>query len=68
MIMDENKFPKVPKEAIVKPEDEKPVESVIRPEQVEGKDEKEYERMKSADHDMDGDDNPDVDPEAASGP
>lgn len=41
---------------------------MIRQEQVESKDEKEYERMKSADHDMDGDDNPDVDPEAASGP
>jgi hypothetical protein len=66
--MGENKFPKVPKEAIVKPEDEKPVENVIRPEQVETKDEKEYERMKSADHDVDGDDNPDVDPEASSGP
>ena len=29
--------------------------------QVDGK--AEYEQMKSADHDMDGDDNPDVDPE-----
>jgi hypothetical protein len=56
-------FPKVPDEAIVKPEDEKPVETAITPEAVEGKDETEYERMKSAEHDMDGDDNPDVDPE-----
>ena len=62
--MKEDKFPNVPKEAIVKPEDEKPVENVIRPEQVQGRDEKEYERMKSADHDLDGDDNPDFDPEA----
>lgn len=31
--------------------------------EVESKDEVEYERMKSADHDMDGDDTPDLDPE-----
>jgi hypothetical protein len=51
----------VPEEAIVK--DEKPLETSITPEEVESKDEVEYERMKSADHDMDGDDNPDLDPE-----
>jgi hypothetical protein len=60
-------FPKVPDEAIVKPEEEKPVESTITPDEVESKDELEYEleyeQMKSADHDMDGDDNPDIDPE-----
>ena len=54
--------PKVPKEAIVKPEDERPVKREVRPEEVESKDETEYEAMKSADHDMDGDDNPDWDP------
>ncbi|NAL78830.1 hypothetical protein [Nitrososphaera sp. AFS] len=54
-------FPKVPDEAIVK--DEKPLETSITPEEVESKDEVEYQRMKSADHDMDGDDNPDLDPE-----
>jgi hypothetical protein len=54
----------VPKEAIVKPEDEKPVKREIRPEEVESKDEAEYEQMKSTDPDMDGDDNPDVNPEA----
>jgi hypothetical protein len=57
-------FPEVPKEAIVKPEDEKPVKREIRPEEVESKDEAEYEEMKSTDPDMDGDDNPDVNPEA----
>lgn len=57
------RFPKVPDEAIVKPEDEKPVETTITPEEVESKDEVEYEQMKSAEHDMDGDDNPDLDPE-----
>ena len=52
-------FPKVPDEAIVTPEEEKPVETTITPEEVESKDEVEYEQMKSAEHDMDGDDNPD---------
>jgi hypothetical protein len=56
-------FPKVPDEAIVKPEEEKPVETTITPEEVESKDEVEYEQMKSAEHDMDGDDNSDLDPE-----
>ena len=60
----ESNFPKVPKEAIVKPEDERPVKNVLRPEEVESKDEAEYEQMKSAHPDMDGDDNPDIDPEA----
>lgn len=58
------KFPEVPKEAVVRPEDEKPAKTQVRPEEVESKDEAEYERQKSADHDMDGDDNPDWDPEA----
>jgi hypothetical protein len=56
-------FPKVPDEAVVKPEEEKPVETTITPEEVESKDEVEYEQMKSAENDMDGDDNPDLDPE-----
>ena len=56
-------FPKVPDEAIVKPEEEKPVETTITPEEVESKDEVEYEQMKSAEHDMDGDDNSDLYPE-----
>lgn len=55
---------KVPKEAIVKPEDERPAKTELKPEEVQSKDEAEYEQMKSADHDMDGDDNPDFDPEA----
>jgi hypothetical protein len=36
-------FPKVPDEAIVKPEEEKPVETAIAPEEVDSKDEAEYE-------------------------
>jgi len=56
-------FPKVPDEAIVKPEEEKPVETTIIPEEIECKNEAEYEQMKSAENDMDGDDIPDLDPE-----
>jgi hypothetical protein len=58
-----NKKPfQVPDEAMVKPEEEKQVETTIIPEEIEIKDEAEYEQMKSAENDMDGDDNPDLDP------
>lgn len=57
-------FPEVPKEAIVQPEQERSETTTLTPEQVENKDEIEYDQMKSAENDMDGDDNPDVDPEA----
>jgi hypothetical protein len=60
----EKSFPEVPNEAIVQPEQEGPETMDLMPEQVENKDEVEYEQMKSADNDMDGDDNPDLDPEA----
>lgn len=55
-------FPRVPKKAIVKPEDERPAEFQIRPEEVESKDERDYEKLKKVDFDEDGDDNPDYDP------
>ena len=45
------KTPKVPAEAIVK--HEKPLNTSITPEEIESKDEVEYDRMKSAEHDMD---------------
>jgi hypothetical protein len=64
MTDNDDNFPKIPKEAIVKPEDQKQTKNTIKPEEVESKDEAEYERMKSVDHDMDGDDNPDFDPAA----
>ena len=57
-------FPEVPKEAIVEPEQERSETTALRPEQVDNKDEIEYDQMKSAENDMDGDDNPDVNPEA----
>ena len=53
---------RIPKEAIVKPEDEHPVESELHPEQVQSKDEQEYEAMTTAENDLDSDDNPDFDP------
>jgi hypothetical protein len=54
----------VPNEAIVQSEQERPETMDLIPEQVDNKDEVEYEQMKSAENDMDGDDNPDFDPEA----
>ena len=48
----------------MQPEQERPETLDLTPEQVENKDEVEYEQMKSADNDMDGDDNPDLDLEA----
>ena len=52
----------IPEEAIVKPEDERPVKREVLPEEVPNKDEAEYENLKQADFDSDGDDNPDWDP------
>lgn len=53
------KFPKVPKEAIVKPEDERPAKTEVRPEEVASKDEVEQKELHAVDHDMDGDGSPD---------
>jgi hypothetical protein len=57
-------FPGVPKHAIVEPEDERSEITEMAPEQVDRKDEIEYDQIRSAENDMDGDDNPDLDPEA----
>ena len=51
----------IPEEAIVKPEDQIPVKREVLPE-VPSKDEAEYENLKQADFDSDGDDNPDWNP------
>ena len=64
MTPDNSDFPPVPKKAIVRPEDERPSKLDVKAEEAESKDEREYEEMKSADYDMDGDDNPDFDPAA----
>jgi hypothetical protein len=58
--MSDKKFPHVPDEAIVKPEDEKPAKRVLRPEEVESKDEAEQKQLHAVDHDMDGDGSPDT--------
>ena len=52
--MSDKKFLKVPDEAIVKPADEKPAKRVVRPEEVESKDEAEQKQLHAVDHDMDG--------------
>ncbi|MEW6604694.1 MAG: hypothetical protein AB1351_08410 [Thermoproteota archaeon] len=54
------KFPEVPKEAIVKPEDEKPAKIELRPEEVESEEEIEQKELHAVDHDMDGDGSPDT--------
>jgi hypothetical protein len=46
----------------VKPEDEHPVKTIIRPEEVPSKDEADYEKMTTVEFDEDSDDNPDYDP------
>jgi hypothetical protein len=58
--MTAKKFPDVPKEAIVRPEDEKPAKIELRPEEVESKDEIEQNQLHAVDHDMDGDGSPDT--------
>ena len=54
------KFPEVPKEAIVRPEDEKPAKTEVKPEEVESKDEAEQKKLHAVDNDMDGDGSPDT--------
>jgi hypothetical protein len=44
----------VPKEAIVRPEDEKPAEMEQKPEEVENKDEIKDKQLHAIDHDGDG--------------
>jgi hypothetical protein len=58
--MTDKKFPKLPDEAIVKPEDERPAKAELRPEEVESKDEIEQKQLHAVDHDMDGDGSPDT--------
>jgi len=58
--MTEKKFPKMPDEAIVKPENERPAKVEMRPEEVESKDEIEQKELHAVDHDMDGDGKPDT--------
>jgi hypothetical protein len=56
--------PDVTEDALVKPDQERSETTVLTPEQVDSNDEIEYDQMMTAENDMDGDDNPDVNPEA----
>ena len=56
--------PGVPDNAIVKPEEEHPIKTELRPEEVPSKDEIDYEAMTTVEFDEDGDGNPDYDPAA----
>jgi hypothetical protein len=55
-------FPPVPKEAIVKPEEEHPLKRTIRPEEKLEEEEAAAEYNSAANEDMDSDDSPDWDP------
>jgi hypothetical protein len=57
----------VPKEAIVKPEDERPVKPQIRPEKKLEKKEADIEYLDIDSEDMDGDGSPDWDPAVGPG-
>ncbi|GEM_PF-6745876 len=58
--MASKRFPEVPKEAVVKREDEKPPKTVLRSEEVESKEEIEQKELHAVDNDMDGDGSPDI--------
>ena len=60
-------FPPVPEEPIVKPEEERPVKSQIRPEEKLQDKEAETEYLDTESDDMDGDGSPDWDPAVGPG-
>jgi hypothetical protein len=65
---DTKDFPPVPKEAIVKPEDERPEKMVIKPEEtLEEKQADTTEYPAAENEDMDGDGSPDWDPAVGPG-
>ena len=65
---DEKSFPDMPKNAIVKPEEERPIKTIKRPEELEGpENEADYEHTDTEFSDMDGDRNPDFNPALGPG-
>ncbi|HET7641923.1 MAG TPA: hypothetical protein VFK40_00315 [Nitrososphaeraceae archaeon] len=54
-------YPEVPEEAIVKPEDERPVKTTVTPEETVGEDISNIEESQDTSIDMDGDGSPDWD-------
>ncbi len=54
-------YPEVPEEAIVKPEDERPLKTTRTPEEISGEDISNTDESEGTSIDMDGDGNPDWD-------
>ena len=64
---EKRQFPPVPEDAIVKPEEERPVKTQIRPEENLQEREADIESADTASEDMDGDGSPDWDPAVGPG-
>jgi hypothetical protein len=64
---EKGQFPPVPEGAIVKPEEERPVKTQIRPEEKLEEREADIESADTASEDMDGDGSPDWDPAVGPG-
>ena len=64
---EKRQFPPVPEDAIVKPEEERPVKTQIRPEENLQEREADIESADTALEDMDGDGSPDWDPAVGQG-
>ena len=60
-------LPPVPEEAIVKPEDERPLKGKVRPEEKLEEKEADTEYLDTENQDMDGDGSPDWDPAIGPG-
>ena len=63
----EGEYPPVPEEAIVKPEDERPVKMQMRPEEDLEESDGDIESADTGSEDMDGDGSPDWDPAVGPG-
>jgi hypothetical protein len=64
---EKGQFPRVPEDAIVKPEEERPVKMQIRPEENLEEREADIESADTGSEDMDGDGSPDWDPAVGPG-
>jgi hypothetical protein len=64
---EKREFPPVPEEAIVKPDEERPLKSQIRPEEKLRDNEADTDYLDTESEDMDGDGSPDWDPAIGPG-
>jgi hypothetical protein len=64
---EKREFPPVPEEAIVKPEDERPIKGQVRAEEKVDENETDSEYIDAGNEDMDGDGSPDWDPAVGPG-